>query len=222
MMPADNQINECLIDGTLEMKVRLDQRKDELECDEANPSDYEDSNTLHVMEYMTLFKVDIDLEYKILDGMYCDRVDENLKIEVTNYAGYDKYSGSEQFKSSIPEGSLTDIALQLCNPLFNKSPCLFPVVHDRDDEGNNIGKARVETLQFATGRPNIVKPYTKSIIFKVIGGDADVEHKASIFISGLFSKGPGESFALPTHKPIMILRDPPGELYKSIHVLSST
>lgn len=31
-------------------------------------------------------------------------------------------------------------------------------------------------------------------------------------MDGYYSKGPGRSFALPTHKPIVILRDPPGGL----------
>jgi len=40
----------------------------------------------------------------------------------------------------------------------------------------------------------------------------DVSHVANFFIEGLFSKGHGNgnSFALPTHEPIMILRDPSG------------
>ena len=37
-------------------------------------------------------------------------------------------------------------------------------------------------------------------------------HKAAFVISGLYSKGPSNSFALPTHKPIMVLGDPSGGL----------
>ena len=37
-----------------------------------------------------------------------------------------------------------------------------------------------------------------------------MKHVANFFVEGLYSKGPGNSFALPTHEPIMILRDPPG------------
>lgn len=67
---------------------------------------------------------------------------------------------------------------------------MFEVVHDTDDENNNIGGARTDTLFLATGRPNIVSPFTKSVIFRVIGADSDVEHKAAVFIEGLYSKGP--------------------------------
>lgn len=37
-----------------------------------------------------------------------------------------------------------------------------------------------------------------------------MQHKTEVFIEGKYDKGPGNSFALPTHKPLMILRDPPG------------
>lgn len=38
----------------------------------------------------------------------------------------------------------------------------------------------------------------------------DVKYTSVFFIEGLYSKGPGNSFALPTHEPILIIRDPPG------------
>ena len=44
----------------------------------------------------------------------------------------------------------------------------------------------------------------------VIGGTEEVKHEASVFIEGLYSKGEGNTISLPTHEPIMILRDPPG------------
>lgn len=36
-----------------------------------------------------------------------------------------------------------------------------------------------------------------------------VSHTAAIIVQGYFTKGPGQSYALPTHKPILVLRDPP-------------
>ena len=47
-----------------------------------------------------------------------------------------------------------------------------------------------------------------------ISGGAAVKHRAEFFIEGLYSKGIGQSLALPTYKPIMVLRDPPGNLTK--------
>lgn len=43
-----------------------------------------------------------------------------------------------------------------------------------------------------------------------MGGTEPVSHTAIFFIEGSYSKGPGNSFSLPTYEPIMILRDPPG------------
>ena len=89
--------------------------------------------------------------------------------------------------------------------------CLEDVVHDRDEQDVITGNARLNgPFYLATGRPNIVPPYTKRIYIKTIGGTQEVEHEAIIFIEGLYSKGKGDSFALPSHEPIMILRDPPG------------
>ena len=277
-------------DGVLNMEVVVDRSKDRYTCekeDRPNPADYTGAQSLHVIEYMTLFTVDIKLKYQILEGVTCDIVDDDLRVLVINNVGFDNFAGSEQFKNSITD-DLTKAALSHCNPqasvqycspkdlssnndecvcppeedpnedkcedscasclktcdkencadassldewetclsesnfltensecklacsdICETSGCAFAVEHDINDQDENVGGARVSDLLFATGRPNIVAPYTKSMIFKVIG--ADVVHKAAIFIEGLYSKGPGNSFALPTHQPIMILRDPPGE-----------
>ena len=55
-----------------------------------------------------------------------------------------------------------------------------------------------------TGRPSITYPYTKNLILGITGGLANLKHKASIFVEGLYSNGKGQSFALPTDLPIMI------------------
>ena len=58
------------------------------------------------------------------------------------------------------------------------------------------------------------------MIFRTLGGRKSPSHTAVFFLEGLYSKGPGNSFSLPTHEPIMILRDPPGgdsfAFYKNI------
>ena len=300
---ANNQLDTVRFqyDGVLNMEVFIDRSKDNFSCEKEeedwpDPADFTGAQSLHVMDYMTPFSVDIRLEYTILEGVTCDIVDADLRILVINNVGFDNFAGSEQFKASITD-DLTKAALSHCNPqadaqycspkdffsgydecvcqeeepdvdkcgdsscdwclktcdtvncadpstldewetclsksqfltevtetsepnpnpcyacsaLCETSGCAFAVEHDTNDEGKNSGGARVANLLFATGRPNIVAPYTKPIIFKVIG--ADLEHKAAIFIEGLYSKGPGNSFALPTHEPIMILRDPPGKIH---------
>ena len=89
--------------------------------------------------------------------------------------------------------------------------CLENIIHDKDDNDEIIGNARLNDPFFlVTGRPNPVAPYTKRIIIKTMGGTQEVKHVATIFIEGEYSEGKGDSFALPSHEPIMILRDPPG------------
>ena len=283
-------------DGVLKMNVEIDRGAKKFKCakdEESWPklANFGGAQSLHVIDYMESFFVNIYLEYEILEGITCDIVDDDLRVLVVNNVGFDDFAGSEQFKDSITN-DLTIAALSHCNPQAGtqycspkdlvsineeaceecesgeggdcddicgcnecatclrvcdagncadatsldewsdclkksdfltvgsdcfecsdkceSSGCAFAIEHDTDDGGDNIGGARVSDLLFATGRPNIVAPFTKSMIFKVIG--ANVGHKAAIFIEGLYSKGPGNSFALPTHEPIMILRDPPGGL----------
>lgn len=305
-------------DGVLNMEVVIDRSEDKypnsckkVEKQQPKPADFNGAQSLHVMEYMKTFTVDVYFEYQILEGVTCDIVDDDLRLQVVSNVGFDTFAGSQQFEDSITD-NLTKLALAYCNPqsvqycsakdLFLKydpcvclptqslpsndqsndpsnqpslSPssvvdntcekdcasclrtcdihncgtavsqdewetclnlsdiitegticntqcselcettgCAFAVEHDINDEDENTGGARVAGLIFATGRPNIVAPYTKSMIFRAIG--ADVVHKAAIFIEGLYSKGPGNSFALPTHHPIMILRDPPGKIFFKI------
>ena len=121
---------------------------------------------------------------------------ENILIHIYEKINKDDFDGSDEFKAKISVGSETDLGLKRCNPLIDAEEgggiCMFGVIHDTDDENNNIGGARtdIDPLYLATGRPNIVEPFTKSVIFRVIGADSDVEHKAAVFIEGLYSKGP--------------------------------
>eukprot|EP00957_Ditylum_brightwellii_P120533 9195786-Ditylum_brightwellii.AAC.1 len=48
--------------------------------------------------------------------------------------------------------------------------------------------------------------------FEIVGGTASTKYKAAFVVTGYFIKEPGNSFALPMHKPIMVLRNPPGGL----------
>lgn len=57
-----------------------------------------------------------------------------------------------------------------------------------------------------------------------------VSHTAYFFVEGDYKKGPGRSFAIPEHEPVMVIRDPPGgssyASYKNIrtefHLLDRT
>ena len=204
-------------DGVLTMKVFIDDVKDQRDCMNYALADYGNAQSLHVIDYLELFTVDVKLAYEIVNGVFCDIVDDDLKILVNNQVGIDGFAGYEEFEKRITDKN-TLRALKFCSALNpdDGGACVFDVTHTTDDEGNPIGNAGIKNLVLATGRPNIVFPYTKNLIFKVLGGTSDVEHKAAICVEGLYSKGPGNSFALPTHEPIMILRDPPGKLGLSL------
>mmetsp|Transcript_21609 Transcript_21609/g.27877 ORF Transcript_21609/g.27877 Transcript_21609/m.27877 type:complete len:1916 (+) Transcript_21609:457-6204(+) len=187
-------------DGELQMEVSV--FPDSLRCSD-HPSTGGDS--FHVLDYMTYFLVRVDLKYElIMDKVYCDIVDNDLKLSVVNQVGVDGNEGFDDFYNSISDDK-TKAALTKCS-----DGCLYDIGHEVDEEGN-LSSANV-TDYFATGRPNIVAPFTKSMIFTIQGGSNDISHKADFVLEGYYSKGPGRSFAFPTHKPIMILRDPPGGL----------
>ena len=69
------------------MDVQIDSSKDKLTCG-VDPSEYEGADSFHVIDYMTVFKVNINLHYQILDNLYCDIVDDSLEVEVTSRVGY--------------------------------------------------------------------------------------------------------------------------------------
>ena len=188
-------------DGDLMMEVSV--LPDLLEC--SNYSSTEDTDSFHVLDYMKYFLVRIDLKYEIIeDKVYRNIVDSEMKLRVENNVGVDNNTGFDSFYNSISD-SQTKEALVKCS-----DGCLYDIGHAEDNEGN-LSSANV-TDWFATGRPNIVNQFTKSIIFTIQGGTSDIRHKVEFIIEGYYSKGPGRSFALPKHKTIMVLRDPPGGL----------
>jgi hypothetical protein len=185
---------------------------DKLSCDNYAKSTLTDKTigqSFHVVDYMSLFKVRIDLEYEIIPGtVFCDILDEeDHQIEIINNVGMDDVAGFLPFYNKLKDAEQE--ALSICSTIAPpdgtaSGPCLVPITHNK--EGKDAGL----DFWFATGRPNPFKPFTKNINFKVIGGARNVNHFAEFFIEGLYSKGDGNSFALPTHDPIMIIRDPPG------------
>lgn len=122
----------------------------------------------------------------------------------------DIYSDSWKIFYDSIKSQQTKDALTHCSTASKEGACKLPIIHDRDDGGKKTGRARIETYTLATGRPNIIDPFTKRITFSTVGGTASLSHRALFFIEGFYSQGPGNSFALPTHEPIMVLRDPPG------------
>jgi hypothetical protein len=200
-------------DGQLRMNVNVPEMDpdvaegptvvvDELTCDNftmsPNPDTYS-TQSFHVIDYMKLFDVRIDLKYEIFDGMFCDDIDEEShKIQIESNVGMDQVAGFEAFFAKLGEGD--QILLSDCYV----DPCVEAITSDEN------GAGLVKKL--VTGRPNVNAPYTKNIKFTAMvhGSLAEVKHVAEVFVEGLFSSGQGNSFALPKYEPLMVLRDPPG------------
>ena len=192
-------------DGKILMTIVVEESKYEDSC-----KSFGDSRSFHVIDYMTIFKVRGNVRHEISqeDGLYCDIVERNkYKVAVINNVGMDTDTGFQDFYKDLD--ARTKEALAFCSSITpnNAEPqdqCLFNITHDSN--GRNAGF----DISFGTGRPTLNES-NRNIFFSLLGGTTDVSHTAAFFITGLYTKGPGNSFALPTHHPIMILRDPPGK-----------
>ena len=92
--------------------------------------------------------------------------------------------------------------------------CNFIVEHAMVD-GRKSGNAHIKQ-EFKAGRPNIhdtEKNFYKTLTATIVDKDdqAKVVHRAYMTVTGDYDLGKGDSFPLPTHEPIMIIRDPPGK-----------
>ena len=110
-----------------------------------------------------------------------------------NQVGVDNNEGYDAFFAGL--SSKEQALLDYC-----KDGCLKEI-KNKDAKGKYIN-AYFEG-DFFTGRPNIASPYTKNMLFSIKGSTVDVSHSAAIAVEGRYKKGPGESYALPTHEPIV-------------------
>lgn len=190
-------------DGVLQMDVEVG--GDNLQCSDYTLEDEDNIDSFHVVEYMQLVDISMKLKNEIVkDELYCNQVDtERYQIQIESNLGMDTNAGFEEFYNQLPSAQEKEF--------ISKCSSIAPPGGEAD--GNCVlnifsteGGSGLD-LKLAVGRPNIAPPYTKNLNIRVLG--SDVFHRADFFIEGLFSKGPGDSFALPTHQPLMILRDPP-------------
>lgn len=225
---SDNQIDDTdklkesvrfQYDGKMIMEVTLRDGDDLLECaNYTQAPDPDVTQSFHVLDYMKPFAVNIQLRYELIaadddfEGVYCDKVDEEeVKIQIVSNVGMDDAAGFQLFwdQLSDTDQGLLSACSTIPPPVENaiaEGPCIITPVNEN---GNFAGRNNVA---FVTGRPYPVGDRnTRFMLFQVLGVDDDVRHTSEIFIQGLYTKGPGSSFALPTHYPIMVLRDPPGK-----------
>lgn len=109
------------------------------------------------------------------------------------------------------------------NSIANNSNCVVPFQKFQPPNGDPV-VSRVFANMFV-GRPTFVRPYVRKLTFTVLHDDIvdDVRHTAAFFVEGKYDKGVGRSFPVPTHKPVMVLRDPPGgDSYAKYENIQST
>ena len=197
-------------DGNLKMEVSV--VGDRLECEKDLATIPGDS--FHVVDYMQLIDISVKLKFEIIPNtLFCNLVDtDKHKLLIESNLGMDKNSGFDQFYNGLGDDQEKEL-ISKCSTIAPPpnddgvvrsadGPCLLNINSSISGSGLDV--------KLTVGRPNISSPYTKNVNIKVQGADSDLQHRADFFIVGLFSKGPKESFALPTHQPIMVLRDPPG------------
>jgi len=182
------------------------------------------TNTFHVLSANSLFSVRVDLKMDVGALDNCTKVDDDAKIIMTNNVGYSG-EADEDFLKGIAAENLRKTLLS-CSPSEPSGPgvCNFNVTHAKDSNGHKTGGAGID-YSFLAGRPEIKEPYTKSLVIEAKVGSQKKNHLAIIFVEGFYKGDKGESFALPTHEPLMILRDPPGmyqHLIIAVRVIFST
>ena len=193
-------------DGIPKLTFRILNGVDETNQKGSCPANYTKSNDLqqedipnfvHVLKSGQLFFFQVDLYYEIEENVICDMVPDTIKLRFLNQVGANPVLDKE-FMDRITDNATKQI-LTLCT-----TGCIIDVQHD------SLGRNAHFNYSLVTGQPNIISPYTKDINFQLIGVTQYVANTAKIIIVGNYLRGPGESFAFPTHYPVMILRDPPG------------
>jgi hypothetical protein len=160
-------------------------------------------STRHVVPTNTQFSFNATVYYKILPGITCTLVEDGMKIDIVSDLAYEKSPNFNNLDKEI-QGNYKN-----CSRV---QPCSFNVTHV---DGKIEKVAGVYNAQLWTGLPNILSPYTKTLTLQATGhkSDGSIVQTTAIhvfIITGPFTVSEFGSVALPTHTPILILRDPPG------------
>jgi hypothetical protein len=125
--------------------------------------------------------------------------------------------------------SLTDETKQELEACDNESGgCLLSIVHDETNGMKSKARAilkkptGVEAKQLLAGPPETLDAngYLKDIFFDV---NSEFGYTSCVLISGVYAKRELQSVGLPTHMPLLVIRDPPGGMsYTSYENVQST
>ena len=135
------------------------------------------------------------------ESRYCDIVDSSTTVAVINKVGLDSGEDADgKILNSLNEAGEETSRYTKCT-----SSCVLPV--DKLEEGESRSKVK---LQLQAGIPKLYEgtnPHPFSKVITITSGET--RHTMYVVIAGDYSDGPSNSFALPTHGPLLIIRDPP-------------
>jgi hypothetical protein len=160
-----------------------------------------DTSSLHIVSKLELFVVQIEVsqDFGYSDIPKCTKYPDGTNITIQNYVGVANSTLDREWLDMIRSSSYSDQIdnLQKCNP-----SCTKPLQYDNNGEGANV----VEV--FVAGQPNPVSPFSKNLIVRV--PNSGKSHRSEVVIIGDFELPGGLSVSLPTHMPLLTLRDPLG------------
>ena len=163
------------------------------ECSAASP----DTCTKHVIRTGENFSLDVTFYNRIISGISgvpeitCDIVHDEVQLK--NEAGPD----ARRLRKLQENGEVNDEQLDYVNRCSSSSGCNFNVTYD-----DVAGRSCIYE-DFLAGPP---EQNAKMLIHK----SGAFAHTLSITIVGAEEKPGSESVQYPTHKPLLIIRDPPG------------
>ena len=189
-------------DGTDVLQVRFG-NMDTGTCGSSAREEGVDSYSLHVLPSFTFFVVHVMARQEFgFDIISCSRYPANTTISIQNQVGVIDSPGDREFLSQLegnPDFTQQVQALQACSP-----SCSHPLQMD-EATGENA-QASVVLL---SGQPNPFGSTMTKPLFVVMDKSGSI-HKSDVVVTGDFALAGSQSVALPTHKPLLVLRDPPG------------
>jgi len=195
-------------DGILSMSLKVNSTESPNcrgQCQDPSSSlFYQSCDSLHVVNFLSVVEINVSVFFVLPSGETCDLVESGTNVTLRNHLGYENNAGFEKTNFYKSLSSEEKENLRICYP-----SCVNEVTYIDDAD------AGLHNLVLYTGRPEVIRPYTRSLSIRVDGYTSSgeyrsVSHLASFVIQGLYKDGDGLSFAFPTHTPVMVLRDPPG------------
>ena len=202
-------------DGTLKMSIMFDKHDEITETCSSHVLDYPDMgiDSLHLMKADLLnVALSVAVFYEIYPTGYtgnttspaltCDIVDDDIQVILESWLAMENHPGfTDAEYYTKKDKSIFDCSID---------PCVDKIDHSsRDNTGKALGGAGKTYTSLSTGRPEVIHPFVKllTITLNPGNGRTSITHTAGVIIYGPRQIGEGLAYAIPTHNPLMILRE---------------